>query len=369
MDTMQVENINWLVPPPPPPAVKDAAADATPVFAQPWPDPYSDMLDMGPLDPSFTASIEDSIVDPNLLGGFEDASKAVEAEAAAQQHAGPVKAELSTDTSPDLDFFSEMSHPSTSSNRSSSLITPDSLPPALPTPPPAPSQQPKKRGRPQKRQSSSSQSSSSQQQQQQQQRQGEQEKSPAKRKRRSPQKPAPGPAPAVPATAQQPVVQPGLASSSSSSAVVPGPSSSTGLSEMTEMTGMTEIPEDASAQQSPSTPPAAQSKRSRIREKNRIAACKCRRKQRKAVSKLTSTHEGLEDLNRQLCGQVSELEAEAYVLKNMLMAHGNCGCEMIQQYFKDAAASLVQKVDTDIGGSSASGSGRRAGDAMKSTQG
>ncbi|EQL00243.1 hypothetical protein G6O67_005178 [Ophiocordyceps sinensis] len=79
------------------------------------------------------------------------------------------------------------------------------------------------------------------------------------------------------------------------------------------------------------------------REKNRIAADKCRSKKRRAVAQLKTKHESLESTHRQLSSTASDLVAETHALKNMLMQHGNCDCELIQKYLKDAAFSWIAK--------------------------
>lgn len=81
-----------------------------------------------------------------------------------------------------------------------------------------------------------------------------------------------------------------------------------------------------------------------VREKNRIATTKYRSRQRKAISQLTVQHEGLENTNRKLCATLNDLDAEAYVLKHMMLDHGNYGCELIQRYFRDVAAKVIQDI-------------------------
>ncbi|KAL7783107.1 hypothetical protein V8C37DRAFT_397423 [Trichoderma ceciliae] len=84
--------------------------------------------------------------------------------------------------------------------------------------------------------------------------------------------------------------------------------------------------------------------RSRIREKNRVAADKCRGRQRIAVERLSTKHDALEDQNRQLSQMMKDLVAERIVLKNMLLEHGNCGCELIENYLRDSAVRWVKQV-------------------------
>ncbi|KAH6608468.1 bzip transcription factor domain-containing [Trichoderma cornu-damae] len=86
--------------------------------------------------------------------------------------------------------------------------------------------------------------------------------------------------------------------------------------------------------------------RARVREKNRVAADKCRGRQRIATERLSSKHDVLEDQNRQLSQMLSDLVAERIMLKNMLLEHGNCGCELIENYLRDCAARWVKQVES-----------------------
>ncbi|KAL3965713.1 hypothetical protein ACCO45_000021 [Purpureocillium lilacinum] len=81
----------------------------------------------------------------------------------------------------------------------------------------------------------------------------------------------------------------------------------------------------------------------RVREKNRIAADKCRSRRRQEEDKLKSRHDYLEQEHRRLLGALSELMAETFVLKNMLMEHGSCDCRLIQDYLKESASEWVAK--------------------------
>ncbi|PHH91329.1 hypothetical protein CDD83_900 [Cordyceps sp. RAO-2017] len=79
------------------------------------------------------------------------------------------------------------------------------------------------------------------------------------------------------------------------------------------------------------------------REKNRIAAEKCRLKKRYSVAQLESKHEILEAQHRQLLDTVAVLVAETHDLKNMVMQHSNCDNDLIQRYLDDAASSWITK--------------------------
>ncbi|KJZ68511.1 hypothetical protein HIM_12095 [Hirsutella minnesotensis 3608] len=75
----------------------------------------------------------------------------------------------------------------------------------------------------------------------------------------------------------------------------------------------------------------------KAREKNRVAADKCRSKKRRAVEQLKTRHESLKAKHRQLCSAVSDLVAETHSLRNTLLQHGSCDCALIQKYLKGAA--------------------------------
>lgn len=91
---------------------------------------------------------------------------------------------------------------------------------------------------------------------------------------------------------------------------------------------------------------------SRRRERNRIAADKCRSRRRQEENKLKSKREDLETENQQLSRMLFDLMAETYDLKNMLTAHGHCDCTLIQQYLQEAAINwLVGKMErSPVGG-------------------
>ncbi|PWI65198.1 hypothetical protein PCL_07248 [Purpureocillium lilacinum] len=81
----------------------------------------------------------------------------------------------------------------------------------------------------------------------------------------------------------------------------------------------------------------------RVREKNRIAADKCRSRRRQEEDKLKSKHEDLEQEHRRLSEALSELVTEKLLLKNMLTTHSSCDCRLIQDYLKESASEWVAK--------------------------
>lgn len=96
----------------------------------------------------------------------------------------------------------------------------------------------------------------------------------------------------------------------------------------------------------PKTAAEQEASRVRIREKNRIAADKCRGRQRIAMDRLNLKHDTLEYENQQLTKMMKDLVAERIVLKNMLLEHGNCGCELIENYLRESAVRWVKQVES-----------------------
>ncbi|KAL7809782.1 basic-leucine zipper transcription factor [Trichoderma gracile] len=139
-------------------------------------------------------------------------------------------------------------------------------------------------------------------------------------------------------------------SSSSSSASKPSSSSSTSLKSSSPRTSPKASPvEEGGISKRPRRTKTAQEQeasRARIREKNRVAADKCRGRQRIAVEKLSAKHDALEEENRQLSQILKDLIAERIVLKNMLLEHGNCGSELIENYLRESAVRWVKQVES-----------------------
>lgn len=81
----------------------------------------------------------------------------------------------------------------------------------------------------------------------------------------------------------------------------------------------------------------------RIREKNRAAADKCRLRRRKQEDELKAKHEHMVEEHHKLSNDLSKLAEEIYGLRNMLLAHGACDCQLIQDYLKEAASTWVTR--------------------------
>ncbi|KAH6984226.1 hypothetical protein BKA56DRAFT_481950, partial [Ilyonectria sp. MPI-CAGE-AT-0026] len=90
--------------------------------------------------------------------------------------------------------------------------------------------------------------------------------------------------------------------------------------------------------------------RSRVLERNRIAATKCRLRKRDEASALASRKQAMEDQNRYLSTCFDSLAAEVYYLKIQLLRHTDCNCLLIQECIANEAKKFV---DGLLAGSSA----------------
>jgi len=83
-----------------------------------------------------------------------------------------------------------------------------------------------------------------------------------------------------------------------------------------------------------------QKHRQSILKRNRIAASKCRAKKKAAMADLEATKKTMYTEHYQLSTTVTGLREEVLILKNELLKHGNCDCEVIQQYLTNAAKNI-----------------------------
>ncbi|KAI1878945.1 hypothetical protein JX265_003122 [Neoarthrinium moseri] len=91
----------------------------------------------------------------------------------------------------------------------------------------------------------------------------------------------------------------------------------------------------------PSEPPAGHTTKHDIhREKNRIAAGRCREKSKKQVDELRTRERELSVQKACLSTSVAELKDEVLALKYEILRHGNCECPYIQRYLSQAAESI-----------------------------
>lgn len=101
-----------------------------------------------------------------------------------------------------------------------------------------------------------------------------------------------------------------------------------------------------SANQIPLTPPSPtrdalpKKQRKKLLEKNREAAYRCRQKKKKWVNSLEERSQSAEAKNRELSEQVSQLREESIYLRNLLLTHGNCECDVVQAYLRRTSEQL-----------------------------
>ncbi|KAK8089724.1 hypothetical protein PG997_004685 [Apiospora hydei] len=79
----------------------------------------------------------------------------------------------------------------------------------------------------------------------------------------------------------------------------------------------------------------------RNREKNRLAASKCREKSKKYVDELRERERELAAQRASLSQHAASLREEVLWLKNEILRHGDCNCEFIQNYLATAARQIT----------------------------
>ncbi|KAG0049895.1 hypothetical protein BGZ83_005270 [Gryganskiella cystojenkinii] len=73
-------------------------------------------------------------------------------------------------------------------------------------------------------------------------------------------------------------------------------------------------------------------KRQKFLERNRMAAAKCREKKRLQTLKTISDADDITVRNQQLHEQLASLQEEVRYLKNQILGHRDCGCDVIQKF-------------------------------------
>ncbi|KND01298.1 uncharacterized protein SPPG_03108 [Spizellomyces punctatus DAOM BR117] len=87
----------------------------------------------------------------------------------------------------------------------------------------------------------------------------------------------------------------------------------------------------------PPTEEEQDEKRKRFLERNRLAASKCRMKKKQWLQDLENRSTDASAKNRQLQMIVTQLKEEVMMLKNQLLLHRNCSCNVIQQYISTSS--------------------------------
>ncbi|KAG0245325.1 hypothetical protein BGX31_007523 [Mortierella sp. GBA43] len=77
-------------------------------------------------------------------------------------------------------------------------------------------------------------------------------------------------------------------------------------------------------------------KRQRFLERNRLAASKCREKKRLQTLKTISDADEITARNQALHETLDQLQEEVRQLKNQILSHRDCGCDVIQKFVKSS---------------------------------
>lgn len=99
------------------------------------------------------------------------------------------------------------------------------------------------------------------------------------------------------------------------------------LTTISDMSSKRSLPDDGHDE-------SPEDKRSRLLERNRIAAAKCRQKKKQAQESLQQQASDLTQKNTTMHSLVNDLREEALKLKNQLLAHSTCNCNVIQEYVR-----------------------------------
>lgn len=85
---------------------------------------------------------------------------------------------------------------------------------------------------------------------------------------------------------------------------------------------------------------APPTKTRRNRERNRVAAHKCRQKAKQSMSDLQTRERELSQQNRMLQEHAGCLRDEILDLKNEILRHSDCNSDIIQNYIAKAARDV-----------------------------
>ncbi|KAL6866711.1 hypothetical protein J3F83DRAFT_740901 [Trichoderma novae-zelandiae] len=118
-------------------------------------------------------------------------------------------------------------------------------------------------------------------------------------------------------------------------------------------TGRSESGTSSADRKAPSTTKAKRSRRRRcsetekrdmIKQRNRVAASKCRQKKKEKVDELKEMKSSLEARNKQLHLEFQRLRQELGQIKSQLIHHTDCGDPNINRWVENEAQSYVQKL-------------------------
>ncbi|KAI8639564.1 hypothetical protein BD408DRAFT_445844 [Parasitella parasitica] len=115
-----------------------------------------------------------------------------------------------------------------------------------------------------------------------------------------------------------------------------------------KMASFPQVPVSSSAL--PLTPPSPsrdtipKKHRKKLLEKNREAAYRCRQKKKRWINSLEERSQTAETKNRELQDLVLQLREESIYLRNLLLTHGNCECDVVQAYLRRTSERLSSNV-------------------------
>lgn len=78
------------------------------------------------------------------------------------------------------------------------------------------------------------------------------------------------------------------------------------------------------------------------RERNRIAAAKCRVRSKAAVKHLEIHERAISDSHNKLVAERDELRTHVLDLRELLLQHSNCDCELVRTYIQNAARRIAE---------------------------
>jgi hypothetical protein len=81
-------------------------------------------------------------------------------------------------------------------------------------------------------------------------------------------------------------------------------------------------------------------KRKKFLERNRVAASRCRQRKKQKIEELEKRASETAQRNEELKLTISALKDELIMLKNMLLAHRNCECSLVQEYINNGGLSV-----------------------------
>ncbi|OZJ05142.1 hypothetical protein BZG36_01390 [Bifiguratus adelaidae] len=104
-----------------------------------------------------------------------------------------------------------------------------------------------------------------------------------------------------------------------------------------------------------------ETKRRKFLERNRQAASKCRQKKKAWTQQLESRSEEMAHQNKNLHNLVSNLKEQLMQLKNHLLAHRDCGCDLVRQYVGTSGQFQASMMNSSLGMTHAMGLGMGVG--------